>query len=293
MIHAIRQTENRSSQQTLRRLIAAMLLLSAILVGCQAGDAPDSDGDGDDSSGAVSTSEFERFDLRPMSSEVVFQARQVDLDRDPFYGRSDVADCTIYRDGRVIYFQPGSGTTADRIMLGFADQQRITDYLINLSIEGNFFDYGQNAERQLPTGARVYNQMTMDIDGESHTTDNYGGWPGGYRYYETTVDNCAGVVSDTAQEIAPTAGWVSIREATYEGNDVSLPWEVNDQNTFSIASASMEEQPMWLDSDVVLPLWQTIHDNGERVLFEDGEHYYQVAIAVPGLTLDAPPAPAR
>ena len=49
--------------------------------------------------------------------------------------------------------------------------------------------------------------------------------------------------------------------------------------------------PQWISGSAASALWNTLHSLPSNLIFEEGDSYYQVALQVPGITRDAPPAP--
>ncbi|MEM6282333.1 MAG: hypothetical protein AAF787_09090, partial [Chloroflexota bacterium] len=159
----------------------------------------------------------------------------------------------------------------------------------------DIYEYGAQAGVQVPDGdPPVYEQIVMGVNDRTHITDGFEAWPPSY--FENILDTCRNL-SARPVTVAPAGGWLSATFVTLDPDATIITWNAEATGIDLILLADRydptgESGLLWIDNDVLPILWNVMVNSPRNRLFEQGDEYFQVALAVPDLTRDAPPAPA-
>lgn len=214
---------------------------------------------------------------------VVFRAEAADIDTAAFGSRSEIADCTIYGDNRVVY------STPDGIGKGIA-WQRVSDEAIRVFVEDltlSFQIYNQRTGLDalaLELRPEQTETLTLVVNGQAHRADALGGWP--QDYYRSVTERCR-AVADAPAELLPTGAYVSAETIPYNDNMPSTDW--NAANGIDLSTLSAERY--WYVGGAVQALWAVQRDLGADVQIRQGDRIFRVAVEVPGVSRYAPPPP--
>jgi hypothetical protein len=215
---------------------------------------------------------------------VVFQAAIVG-------GESDfqAPNCTIYGDNRIVWVNE----------LGPSQIQVLEDRLPNSTINA-FAQYLAVNERIYTYEARlkavqaqadinpVVETVEINVNDIPHKADSFGGWDGDW--FPRVLGTCK-QLSQTPVLVAPTSGWVSAQSVPFDMTPPITSWDAK-ATGLSLSSVT-DGQPHWISGATAATLWNTLHSLPSNTIFEDGSDYFVVALQVPGITRDAPPAPAN
>lgn len=266
----------------LRTFIAACCLLT-VLAACQGGD-------GGGGEGGPSSPPIIQWDRDPLS--VVFRAEVAGGNTDPFLRLSEVPLCTIYGDNRVVWTSTIPGSSTEQVLFDVVSDQQIFDFVGYLTVEQRIYTFDAGADRLLPSEvAPVYERLTLSINAVTHVTDDFADWPSEGDYFQDIVDACQRIAR-SPRRFEPQGAWVSARNTSYDLSLPSIFWEP-DPAGFSITELAGSGERRWLEGDVVRLLWIALQDNTLAVQFNEADVHYTIAIQVPGVTLDAPPAPQQ
>jgi hypothetical protein len=214
---------------------------------------------------------------------VVFRAEAATSDATAFPSRTEIADCTIYGDNRVVFTAPtGLGSAVH--------WQRVSDEAIRLFVEDltvNYTLYNYSAgvdampadERPTQTDA-----VMLVVNGQAHRADAFGGWPDDY--YRLVAERCRAVATEPALLI-PAAAYVSVEPVVYDENLPRIEWD----STAGIDLAALGAERHWLSGPALQALWNAQRESGAAVQFRQAETDYRVAVEVPGVTRFSPPPP--
>ena len=214
---------------------------------------------------------------------VIFRAEVATSDTTSFERRSDIADCTIYGDNRVVFTTPtgvGNG-------LGW---QRVSDEAIRLMVEELMLEYqiyNQSAgvdaipDEQRPDQTET---VSLVVNGQAHRADALGGWP--EDYFERITERCR-AVADAPAELLPVEAYVSVQAVPYDDTRPTLTWDP----ASSIDLSMLTEERAWVSGPGMQALWMAQRESGSDVQFRQGDTIYRVAVEVPGVTRYSPPPP--
>jgi hypothetical protein len=214
---------------------------------------------------------------------VVFRAEAATADTTSFDRRSDIADCTIYGDNRIVFTAP-NGVGAG------VNWQRVSDEAIRLFVEDLTLNYKIYAQRagvdalpaeQRPTQTET---VTLVVNGQAHRADALGGWTD--TSYRDMTERCR-AVADSPAELLPAEAFVSVEARPYDDNRPSVDWSAS--NGIDLATLSGERT--WLTGPAMQALWTAQRESGADVQFRQDDAVYRVAVEVPGVSRFSPPPP--
>jgi hypothetical protein len=207
-----------------------------------------------------------------------------------FRTRNDVPLCTIYGDNRIVWIND-LGDFRTQVLWDRLTDAQIESFITYLTVAERIFTYEAAADLQTSAGnsAPVVEQMTIQVNGQRHVTDSFGGWD--INYFQDIVDVCHSI-SQGPVLYEPTDGaWVSVRATTYNSNVPTVIWEDTDDSPLSLRRLSDSGEREWVDGQVVSVLWNLFRTSSPNLHFLEGDQMYRVALEVPGVTRDAPPPP--
>jgi hypothetical protein len=261
-------------------LIALLLTLSA----CQTNAA------GGDANNLVVDDNAIQWDRSP--STVVFRAEVTGGSSEgSFATRNQVPPCTVYGDNRVVWLnQIGSYET--QVLFDQVPDQTIRDFVTALTISERFFDYTAQADLQPATTiSPVIETLTLFVSGQERQSDSFSGWDGDY--YARILAKCQ-TISTTPVLFEPTAAWISAEAIPADQTDssaINIPWDAA-ANGLSFAEVAESGERRWITDRNVAVIWNLIRNSNYNLRFTESETQYYVALEVPNVTRNAPPAPA-
>lgn len=224
------------------------------------------------------------WDTKPGSILVRFD-RQTIGDT-PISMMNRIPACTLYGDGYVVWVNlvPPGGEEIFEARLSDSTVRSFLDYMIR---EQRFFSIPDYAARQLPpVGKYEIDSVTLRINNETRTVRNYGSWPSDE--YNTMVDKCTHLTSEPVTYL-PSGAWMSVQPIA-GSQEPRLNWAVT--AGFRLGDVAATGKPMWVTGSVLVFLWDTLHrSQGVIQWIEDGKPY-KIGLQVPGVSREAPPAPA-
>ncbi len=262
--------------------ILILIILTLGLAAC--GGSSNNNTNNENTSNTTSLSVIQ-WDRSP--SNIIFRAQVMGgEDADAIYRLSEVPDCTIYGDGRIVWSLSVEAGT--QILFDTLDDLTIQRFITDLTVEQQFFSYEAEADLQVPSSIiPVYEQITVNVNDLSHTTDSLADWEP--NYYVNIMNMCQNL-SATPTIYEPTAVWVSVRPAEFQNGVPVIFWdsEAAGVNIQALAASGERE---WVTSNIARILWRLIRQNSYDLLFADETGNYQMAVEVPNITISSPPAP--
>jgi hypothetical protein len=261
--------------------IISILGMGIIVASCGGGTAPTSD-----------TSEIEppsvvQWNRDPLT--VVFRADVVGGDRTPIQLNNTIPDCTLYGDGRVVWhiMQPNGNM---QVLFDFINDSDIANFVNYLVVDKRIYTYSEGFLKEIPQEVTpVYQQITLEINGAKHITDAFANWEDGY--YATLLESCQ-KLARTPRVFVPEGAWISAVVADTTRNLPTIYWNPN-ATGYGFTDLATDNSKRWIEGQTVSVLWDNIILVPGDVQFSDNFGTYEVSLQVPGVTLDAPPAPAQ
>jgi hypothetical protein len=128
--------------------------------------------------------------------------------------------------------------------------------------------------------------VTINVNDIDHHADSFSGW--GADWFPRVLNACKHL-SQTPVLVAPSSGWVSAQTVAFSMQPPLVTWDVQQMGVS--LSEVLDGATHWISGDGAGWLWNTLHALPSNTIFQDGDNYYQVALQVPGITRDSPPAP--
>ncbi len=270
-----------------RLAIVLPLLVALMIAGCQAlGGGGDDENTGDEPFDPGQLVQWERD-----PNQIIFRAQVVggaDEDENPFLIRNDIPACTIYGDNRIVW-QVFAADNTSQIL-----EDRLTDQVINtfvqdLTVGYRFYTYEARSDLRAPgETSPVVEQLTLNVNGREHVTDALGEWE--FQYYEEILNRCTSL-SEAPVIFEPSGAWVSAIETEFDPSALSIFWEGTADGSVNFAELATNGERQWIEGNLVTILWEMIRNNPQRIIFEQEEGVFSVALEVPGVTRISPPPP--
>lgn len=262
------------------RFLALMIVLLA-LSACQsnAGDA----------SGALPDNNAIQWDRSP--STIVFRADVTGgSSAGTLLARNDVPACTVYGDNRVVWLNQ-AGPYETQVLWDQVSDQAIRDFVSYLTINERFFEYEAQADVQPASSVTpVIETLMLFVSGEEHQSDAFSGWEGDY--FPRILTKCQ-TISGAPVLYEPSAAWLSVETIPTDQHDTSaynVPWDAA-ASGLSLAEVAASGERRWISDRNVGVLWNLIRNSVSNMRFTEGDTQYYVALEVPGVTRESPPAP--
>ncbi len=207
-----------------------------------------------------------------------------------FLARNEVPSCTVYGDNRVVWLNQ-AGPYETQVLWDLVSDQAIRDFVSYLTITEHFFEYEAQADLQPASSVTpVIETLTLFVSGQQHQSDAFSGWEGDY--YTRVLSKCQ-TISGAPVLYEPSAAWVSVEAIPADQPDTSafnIPWDAA-ANGLSLAEIAASGERRWITDRNVLVLWNLIRNSVSNLRFTEGETQYYLALEVPGVTRESPPAP--
>lgn len=253
------------------------LLMAFLLAAC----GSQSPAEGDPSGNSVI-----QWDRSPQT--VVFRADVVGGDNaNALRARNEVPLCTIYGDNRIVWTNELSNFETQVLWDKLTDQQ-IQDFVSYLTIVQRIYTYDAQADLQPPSDVKpVVETLTIFVNGRVHKADSFSNWENDY--FQNVVRTCK-TISTTPVLFEPQGGWVSAQVTDYNSNVPGLLWDGNAAG-LHLSDLASSGQRKWITDQNLKILWNIFRTSSPLTLFNEGDVSYEVALEIPGVNRDAPPAP--
>jgi hypothetical protein len=216
---------------------------------------------------------------------IIFRADVTGGDQDAISALNDLPRCTIYGDNRVVWVNELGGFGIE-VLQDRLDDTAIARFVSYLTVNERIYTYNTIVRTPVPDVQPVIERITLNVNGALHTTDSNSGWD--EAWFGRVINACA-ALSSTPILFVPDGAWLIAIPTPYDINAPASGWDAPDVRLAAIAAAG---QPVWAAGASVAALWDTIHTAPPNILFVENGIYYRVALQVPGVSRDAPPAPA-
>ncbi len=219
---------------------------------------------------------------------IVFQADVTGGDQSNVFTESNrVPLCTIYGDGRIVWLADDE----NQVLFDLLTDQQIADFVTDLTITERFFTFNAGADTLLPSAEAPYTDiLLLQVNDVSHQTDSFGDWT--EDYFARVLEKCT-TLGQQPRIFQPSEGWFSVLPTSYNATVPSLPWDAESAGLSLFEVAVMPESSIWIDNNLVLPIWTAIRDNNGLVQFNENGEEFIIVLRVPGVTVDAPPPPTE
>lgn len=263
-------------------LLSITLMISAC--SALAGDTNTNTAQTDDQPEPNSGESLVNWDTSPLN--IVFQADVLGGSRYGTYVDGNrIPLCTLYGDGRVVWV---SGDN-NEVLFDILTPEEVTDFVTYLTVTERFFTYTAGLDNLLPSPEfPITDVMLLQVNDVSHRIDSFGNWSEGY--FNRILERCTNIGTQPSQFL-PSEGWFSAQIIDYNSSLPSVPWDAGASGLSLFDVAEAQASTMWLENNLVAPIWTAIQDNGGVVQFNQDGIEFLVVLHVPGVTVVAPPPP--
>lgn len=218
--------------------------------------------------------------------DVVFRLDRMLSGGTVYQNANMIPPCTLYGDGLVVWTnpRPPNGDEVQEAQISDTTFRSFLEFIIR---DQKFYEIPDYASQEAPpTGPTLVESISLKLNGEVHTVRNYISWP--KNVYNVLLQRCTTLNTDPTS-VKPGGAWVTAYAVPREPSTSSVPW--SGSWPFSLEKLAASKDRVWATGNVLNVLWRTIRQSGGSDLWLENNKTYQVAIEVPGISRDAPPAP--
>jgi hypothetical protein len=194
--------------------------------------------------------------------------------------------CTVYGDGHVVWVNtiPPNG---EEILEAYVNEVGFRAFLEFIIRDQKFYSIPDYAADELPPAQdSALESITLNVNQTVRTIRNYRVWQG--NTYVAILDRCR-KLSDTRGLFVPSAGWVTVFEQPRKPSNPENGWPPT--APFKMADAAASGAAIWVQGPALRQLWNAQRQTLGQIIWLENNKSYRVAIQVPGISRDAPPAP--
>ncbi|MBI1279597.1 MAG: hypothetical protein GC179_15830 [Anaerolineaceae bacterium] len=260
-----------------KRLLISLIILLVTLSACG--------GNTTNNSPAVNQTNPIEWDRDPKT--IVFRADVSGGNDDPFYALSEVPVCTIYGDNHIVWINE-LGVNNIQVLEDRISDDAVREFVSYVALNKQLYNYSAKADTvPLSDPKPVVETLTLFVNKVNHKTDAFGGWD--YDYYLDIVTHCQRV-STSPVIYVPTGAWISARTIPYDSQAARQPWDAK-ANNLSLKDLAASGQPKWITDRNVGVFWNMFLTSPKNIQYIEDNVEYNVAVQVPNITRDSPPAP--
>jgi hypothetical protein len=215
---------------------------------------------------------------------VIFRA-DVSGSEDPWEFNSGVPYCAVYGDNRVVWTNNLSDGQYE-VLYDRVSDEAISRFVERLTVTERIYTYQSPEQTDLPDEtAPILPLVYIDVNGLAHTADETSGWPPDW--YARITQLCTGI-SQTPVLFLPTEGWLVVQETQ------ALPdaprWTWTDARVV-LSEIAADGGARWVTGEVVSLVWSGMTTMPPSLVYGENSRFFRVALQVPGITRQSPPAP--
>ncbi|MFN8447454.1 MAG: hypothetical protein U0521_02360 [Anaerolineae bacterium] len=233
-------------------------------------------------SNTTTTPDIVYWDRSPQA--VLFRADVVGGES-AFHARNAVPNCTIYGDNHVVWVNE-LGPFQIEVLEDRLPDEVVSAFVQYLAANERIYTYQAGRAETPGDDQPVVETVFIDVNNIAHHADSFSGW--GADWFPHVLNTCKHL-SQTPVLVAPSSGWVSAETVPFSMQPPLVTWDAA-QMGLSLSEV-VGGTARWISGAGASQLWNMLHSLPSNTIFQDGDSYYQVALQVPGITRDAPPAP--
>jgi hypothetical protein len=194
--------------------------------------------------------------------------------------------CTVYGDGHVVWVNtiPPNGEETLEAYVGEVGFRAFLEFIIR---DQKFYSIPDYAADELPPAQdSALESITLNVNQAMRTIRSYRAWQG--NTYGAILERCR-KLSDTRALYVPSGGWVTVFEQPRKPGSLENGWPPT--APFKMAEAAASGAAVWVQGAALRQLWNVQRQTLGQTLWLEKDKAYRVAIQVPGISRDAPPAP--
>jgi hypothetical protein len=222
----------------------------------------------------------------PDPDAVIFRAEVIRPGLPALARQSAVPECTIYGDTRVVWVNALDALRSE-VLFDTVGDAVVEDFITGLAIGEDF--YGLTTGEANPEAPdEAYQQVLIDVGGRPHMADSRGNWDPDF--FARVLAQCISL-SSTPILFEPRDAWLTVQPAEMQPDAPLLAWQPAEHDGFSLAPLA-DGGPRWASGEAITALWTLLRTMPYTLLLSEDSRAYQFALQAPGVTRDAPEAPA-
>lgn len=202
-----------------------------------------------------------------------------------FHARNAVPNCTLYGDNHLVWVNE-LGPFQIEVLEDRLPDAAISAFVQHLAVDERLYTYEAGLSDFAGDDQPVVETVRIDVNDIEHHADSFSGW--GADWFPRVLNACKSL-SQAPVLVVPSSGWVSAQSVAFSMQPPLVTWDAANMG-LSLADV-VGGTARWITGEGASWLWNTIHALPSSTIFQDDDAYYQVALQVPGITRDAPPAP--
>jgi hypothetical protein len=217
---------------------------------------------------------------------IVMRLDRIILNESPRERLNRLPTCTLYGDGRLIWvsFVPPGGEEVSETYLDEVTMRSFLEFIIR---DLNFYDLPDLAAQEFPPSEDAAQEsLTLNVSRGLRTIRSYRGWANDA--YIAILERCRTINPQRALFV-PAGAWITVYE---EPRNPALPevgWPL--AAPFRLAEVAASGEARWIGGVALAQLWNYERQTQGRIQWIENNVAYRVAIQVPNISRDSPPAP--
>jgi hypothetical protein len=197
-----------------------------------------------------------------------------------------IPDFQIWGDGRYIWVVFSSDNTSRQVLQGQLTEEQMTS-LLEKAVNAGFFGWEDRYENNMVSDM-ADKCITIHLESTSKSVCEY--YEGAPKAFHEMYDNLAKGSGIAGTDFVPERGYLT---AFPFPQDVLRPISEDDilwptDQLFPLTTAV--DKGVWVEGDALLLAWQAINADPWNGMVRDSEGFYSLALQIPGLSMNQPPA---
>lgn len=216
--------------------------------------------------------------------QVIFRT-DISASEDPWEYRHGVPNCAVYGDNRVVWTNLLDSSQYE-VLYDRVSDEAIGRFVEQMTVAQRIYTY--QSPEQTPAaepGVPILQTVYIDVNGLVHEADETSGWS--QDWYARVTEACR-TISQTPVLFVPTGGWLTIEETPLAPGAPTWVWG---DPAISLSEIAAGGQARWVMGDTAALVWTAMTTMPAALRFSEDGRYYRVALQVPGITRESPPAP--
>ncbi|MCS6869968.1 MAG: hypothetical protein RML95_07015 [Anaerolineae bacterium] len=265
----------------LERMWRKLALICTVLLLAACGNAPAAE----QTSPSQPQGEVIGWDRNP--NTIVMRLDRIILNESPRERLNRLPACTLYGDGRLVWVSavPPAGEEVSETYLDEVTMRSFLEYIIR---DLNFYDLPDLAAQEFPPSENAAQEsLTLNVSRGLRTIRSYRGWAN--NAYLAVLERCRTINPQRALFV-PTGAWITVYQ---EERNPALPevgWPLT--APFRLAEVAASGEARWISGVALAQLWSYERQTLGRMQWIENNLAYRVAIQVPNISRDSPPAPS-
>lgn len=196
-----------------------------------------------------------------------------------------IPDFQIWGDGRYVWVVFSADNTSRQVLEGQLTEEQMTA-LLQKFVDAGFFEWKDRFANELVSDM-ADQCIKVNLESTSKAVCEY--YEGAPEEFHTLYDELAKGSGLTGTEFVPSRGYLTAFDMGKLARPVSqddIMWPTD--QLFPLSDAV--DQGVWVEGDALLLAWEAINKNPYEGLVYASPNFYGLALQIPGLSMNQPPA---